>query len=136
MTEFNNAVSYTIKNALSGVYPDYYIDFSLLLLSRGDLPNVKTPAAAAQAGGNIGFTWTDNSGTGKAKPGDKVILVAYCEELFCCAYSSGSATRSAGSSTLKVPGLTGRKVHTYIGFLSADGKDIASSIYTGEIQLL
>jgi len=136
MSEFNSAISYTIKNALCGEYPNYYVDYSQLLLSRGDMPGVKNPSVAVDGKENIRFTWTNNSGTGKAKASDRVILAAYCEELLCCAYTIGSASRGDGSATLRAPGLSGRNVHAYIGFVTKDGKDIASSVYTGELVMM
>jgi hypothetical protein len=47
--DFNTATSYTLANAITGTYPDYAIDPSKMLVSRGAL----TPAAAG--GGNIEF---------------------------------------------------------------------------------
>src|SRR5258705_2925994 len=53
MTGFNNALSYTLKNAITGTYPDYTIDYSMALVSRGNLPNTTDPAAAVSSPGQV-----------------------------------------------------------------------------------
>jgi hypothetical protein len=133
MTGYNSAVSYNLKNAITGTYPDYTIDYGLVLVSRGDLPNVAAPVATAVAGGMVQFDWTDNSGTGKTKARDKVFVVVYSPALNMVLYTPGSALRSEGTETLDARTFTGQTVHTYISVTSADGKDIANSVYTGSV---
>ncbi|MBS1564457.1 MAG: hypothetical protein JST39_08700, partial [Bacteroidetes bacterium] len=78
MTEFNNAVSYTTKNAISGSYPDFRIHYDRLLLSRGSLPNADEPMAQ-EDNGFLHFSWKDNSGLGKAAATDKALLICYIQ---------------------------------------------------------
>lgn len=136
MTGFNNAVSYNLKNAITGTYPNYSLSNNLVLVSRGDLPNALGPAAVAAPGNTINFTWTDNTGVGKAKANDLAMLLVYCAALNLSIYTTGSAARSAGSDTLDVSTFAGQTVDTYIAFISADGRSIASSIYTGELTVV
>jgi hypothetical protein len=135
MTGFNNALSYNLQNAITGTYPAYAIDFAHLLVSRGDMPNASNPTAVAAAGSKVNFAWTDNSGTGKAKPTDLALLAVYCEDYNQCIYTTGSAARSAEADVLDVSQFSGKQVETYIGFVSEDGKSIASSIYTGVVTV-
>ena len=132
---FNSAFSYTLKHAIAGSYPDYEIDYSLALVSRGDLPNATTPAAAAPTTTSIHYTWTDNSGVGKAAPTDQSLLVVYCPSRNQCLFSTSGGERSAGAATIDVTPFQGQTVQTYIGFVSENGKDIANSMYTGEFTL-
>ena len=134
MTGFNSAMSYNLKNAVTGIYPDYTLDYSMVLVSRGDLPNATAPAAST-AGSNVTFTWTNNAGMGKALATDKAMLVVYCEDYNMCIYTTGSAARSAGTDLLDVSTFSGKTVQTYIGFISEDGKDVAGSIYTGPLTI-
>lgn len=133
MTGFNNAVSYNLKNAITGVYPNYSLLYNLALVSRGDLPNALGPTAIAAAGGKVVYSWTDNTGVGRAKATDLAMLLVYCPALNMSIYTTGSAARSAVTDTLTVSTFSGQTVETYIAFISADGKDIASSIYTGQV---
>ncbi len=135
MTGYNNAVSYNLKNAITGSYPTYSISYADVLVSRGDLPNVLAPTATAAAAGGIKYDWTDNTGVGKAKATDKAILVVYCAAHNMAIFTTGSALRSAATETINASSFSGEQVHTYIGFISEDGKDIASSIYTGAVTV-
>ncbi len=130
----NSAASYVMKNAVIGEYPNLAIDYSYVLVARGDLPNVIIAAAASTEPGKISFTWTDNAGRGIAKKDDKAILVAYCEEkkLFYSKYKDG-ASRSDGLDELETKGLSGKTVQTWLSFISANKKDVAPSVYTGEV---
>ena len=46
-TEFNAAMSYILNNAITGVDPDYIVDYTLALLSRGGLSMPLNPSADA-----------------------------------------------------------------------------------------
>jgi len=50
-------------------------------------------------------------------------------------YTTGSALRSAGTEVFNATVFAGEVVETYIGFISEDGKDIASSLYTGQLSV-
>ena len=134
MTGFNNAVSYTLKNAIVGSYPSYEVDYSLALVCRGDLPNAIAPAATAAAG-NVTYTWTPNAGVGRAAATDKAILAVYCPALQQCIYTTLGADRSTGTASINVSPFASHAVYTYIGFISADGKDISNSFYTGMLNI-
>lgn len=134
-TGINSALSYTLKNAIAGTFPTYNIVYGDVLVSRGDLPNVLGPAVVSGAGSILSFSWTDNSGVGVAKPTDKAILAAYCPAFNQCIYTTGSADRSALTDDLNLLTFSGQVVETYIGFISEDGRNIASSIYTGQVTV-
>jgi|SRR6266498_522678 len=134
MTAFNSAMSYHLRFAITGTYPNFSIDYSLAQVSRGDLPNTNGPTVT-KSDNNINFTWTDNSGTGRALATDRAILVAYCPSLNQTIYTTNGGARIAGSGSLNAANFAGETVHTYIGFISEDGKEVATSIYTGELSL-
>ena len=134
-TGANSAVSYILKNAIGGTYPTFSIVYADVLISRGDLPNVLAPSVTMEDASQLVFNWTDNSGVGIAKPGDRVILAAYCPATDQCIYTTGSAARSALTDALNLASFSGQAVHTYIGCISEDGRNIASSNYTGEVTV-
>ena len=135
MTAANSAFAYLLKNAISGVYPGYAIDYSRVLVSRGDLPNADNPTATATAGSTIHYAWTDNSGMGKAKPGDKSILVVYCPAMNQVRYITEGDTRDQQGGDFAVAMFHGKQVQTWVGFISADGKEIATSVFTGQLTV-
>ena len=134
MTAFNSAMSYHIKDAIDGIYPNYVIDYSLAQVSKGSLPNAIAPVATA-TGTDINFTWTDNSGTGTALATDQAILVAYCAATRQTIYTTTGGARSAGAGSLNVSPMAGQTVETWIGFISVDEKEVATSFYTGSLAL-
>lgn len=134
MSEFNAALSYNYHNAITGTPPDYKIDFTKALVSRGELPNATAPAATV-TGHIVYFTWTDNSGSGTATATDKAVLVVFCPNQNLAQYSTNSAQRSAGAASIDVTNFSGETVETWIAFLSEDGKEASNSIYTGELTI-
>jgi hypothetical protein len=134
MTGINNAFAYNIKSAVTGVYPSFAIDYSLALVSRGDLPNALAPAVTSGAGSVLTFSWTDNSGTGSAKATDEAIFVAYCPALKQAIFSGG-AVRSDLTGDLNLVPFSGQLAETWICFISEDEKNVATSIFTGEVTV-
>ena len=132
-TGINSALSYTLKNAVTGTYPVFSIDYAAALVSRGDLPNVLAPSIVMGAGSLLVFSWTDNTGVGVAKATDKALPVAYCPELNQSIFITAGASRSAITETLNLAAFSGKTVQTYLGFISEDGKNVASSIYTSAV---
>jgi len=135
MTGFNNAVAYTLKNAITGTYPAYTIDYSTALVSRGDLPNAIAPAATV-TGTDIFYTWTPNAGIGKAAATDKSILAVYCPARQQCIFTTIGANRGTGAGNIDVTPFAGETVQTYIAFITEDGKDMSNSFYTGELVIV
>lgn len=133
MSEYNAAFSYNYQHAVTGTPPDYEIDFSKALVSKGDLPNAVAPAATL-TNNTVFFTWTDNSGTGEAAATDKAVLVAFCQNFNLTLYSTTAAVRSAGAGALDVTNFAGEAIQTWIAFLSADGLNASNSMYTGELS--
>ncbi len=131
LTGYNKAFSYNIKNVFTGTHPDLSIDYSMVLLSREDLPNAGSPQAASTTVGKLEFSWMDNSGKGKALGADKVFVAVYCEEKKDWKYGKQLSARSDGRCTLETPQFSGKSVHSYIGFMSENGKEVTDSIYTG-----
>lgn len=136
MSGFNNAMRYTLDNAITGSYPSYTVNYSMALVSRGDLPNALAPVASATVAGQVNFAWTDNTGMGKAAATDKAILVMYCPARQQSIYTLAGPDRSIGTAVLPVSGFSGEQVQTYLGFISEDGRRIASSIFTGQLTVL
>jgi hypothetical protein len=136
MSGFNKAFSYNVLNAITGVYPAFAINYPMVLLGRGDLPNAIAPAAASAAAGKLTFSWTDNSGTGKALATDKVVVAAFCEVLDHWIYDYSGSGRSTGTYVLDVSAFSGKAVQTWLGFISANGKFVANTLFTGAVNVL
>jgi hypothetical protein len=135
-SEFNAAMSYTIKHAIVGTYPDFEIDYSKLLVARGTLTGANDAAATAITG-KIKLTWEDNTGIGEARPTDNSMLVAINPEKGEAAYITDGAPRSACTEQLAVsPFWAGDEVEIYLAFISEDGKDVATSVYCDSVTVV
>ncbi|MDR1679219.1 MAG: DUF6266 family protein [Prevotellaceae bacterium] len=132
---FNAAMSYTLANAITGTYPDYEIDPSKGLASRGSL----TPAANATAeldNRDLVFTWDDNSGVNSAKQTDKALIAVLNPAKEEAVTDTAGAERVTGTQAVELPaGWSGDEVHAYLGFISEDGKEVANSVYLGVFEV-
>ena len=125
------------KKAVTGVYPDFTIDYAKVILSTGNFDNAGGPAANSAEAGKLVFTWKDNSNAAKKTLiSDLAFVAAYSEELNSWIYEPKAATRNAGTFTLDVAEFSGKPVQTYIGFMSADGKKVSTSLFTGAVNVL
>ena len=132
---YNAATSYMLANAITGVFPDYAIDESKVLISSGSL----TPAADAKAiaaGKNIEISWNDNSGVGSAKQTDTTLVaVVNTAKREAATYPEG-AERVDETQTVVIPAdWSGDSVDVYLGFISEDGREVANSVYLGNITI-
>ena len=104
-TAFNAAMSYLLKNAVTGSGPDISIDYA------------------------VTFTWTDNSGTGDAQPTDVAMPLVYNKDKRVAVYDMQAATREDGTGELTLPeGWDGDALAIYLAFRSADGRYQSNSL--------
>ncbi|MBP5371816.1 MAG: hypothetical protein J6Y55_07860 [Bacteroidales bacterium] len=134
-TGFNAAMAYNIKNAIVGEYPNFKLDYSKALVSRGTLTPVEGANANVTSSG-VTFFWRDNSGTGNALLTDMAMPLLFNKDKEESVFSTAGGKRFEEETTLTVPAdWTGSKVEAYLGFISADGKSVATSIYLGELTI-
>jgi hypothetical protein len=134
-TAINHAFGDIYANAIIGNYPAYSLDYSKVQICDGSLHNANSLAVSAAGGGNVKFTWIDNTNGPKAKATDKAVLAVYCPELDQAIFTLQGAERRAGSDSLNVMNFTGKVVETWIGFMSANGQLVSSSFYTGQLTV-
>jgi hypothetical protein len=126
-----HSIKHIMKNAFNE-YPAPGINYKKVLVSRGLLWNTQR-ATAKSYSGDITFSWVNDAGIGGANSDDQCILVAYCPGLNKCVFTKEGGERQSGKAELAVPEFRSQTVHTWLGFISADGSRIATSIYTGEV---
>ncbi|MDR1729096.1 MAG: DUF6266 family protein [Prevotellaceae bacterium] len=132
---FNAAMSYTLANAISGAYPDYEIDPSKVLVSRGALTSAANASADVE-NGSIVFAWDDNSGVNSAKQTDKALIAVLNPAKGEAITDTAGTERTAGTQTVALPAdWSGDEVHAYLGFISEDGKEVANSAYLGAVEI-
>ena len=132
-TAFNAAMSYILNNAVTGSSSaDYSIDLSKVLVSRGNLTGAAN-AQATSANGVVTLTWDDNSG---ATQTDKALIVVLNPTRAESVFDAGGNQRVAGTEDISVPAdWAGENVEVFLGFITADGKEVANSIYLGSVTI-
>lgn len=131
---YNEAMKYNKKNATVGYYPDVELDFGKLLVSEGLLLQAINPAVVASAEGLV-YSWDTDPQLPWPEYTDQVMMLAYFPELRLCKYVLFGAMRQLGTDILPLDiELQGAYMETYISFISANRKEVATSQYTGSIN--
>lgn len=130
-TAFNAAMSYVLNNAIIGISPDFSVDYSSALLSKGILSKALNPTADLSTAGQVSFSWDDNSTENNAKPTDRAMLLVYNPMKNESTYQLAGADRIAGSDVLTIPNTyAGDTVELFMAFVALDGK-VSNSSYIG-----
>jgi hypothetical protein len=131
-SQFNSAMSYILNNAIIGVSPDFVIDYSLALVSRGNLSPALNPVFDLTTPGQVQFSWDDNSSYGNANASDKAMVLAYNPLKGESIYQTEISIREDLSQTVILPNsYAGDEMHMFIAFMTADDVLVSNSIYIG-----
>jgi hypothetical protein len=133
-TYLNSILTFVYKNAIAVTEKGFAINYRKVLISKGSLPRGELVHTKVSLD-SIHFTWDGNNGKNTHRQRDRAILVAYCEALNRCAFSTWGARRCDGEAILEVPQFYGHEVHTWLSFISADGQSISNSMYAGPVTL-
>lgn len=145
-TPYNNAVSYLMKNALVGEYPEVGVDPSKVVVSQGKLAGAEDCTISTKEDGTITFTWGDASSKGNVSPEgnfssesnnspeDQAILLAY--NFAQQQGVSNQVYRKDKSGSVKIPKeWEGDGIACYIFFASDINKDVSNSKFLGMTRL-
>jgi hypothetical protein len=136
MTARNSAVGSILSNAIVGVYPDFSIDYSKVLISQGGLDNEPvTTLSITEAAGVLTWHWNFDPVLNAEGSDDRAILVAYCPALNRSLYQVFGPARSTNAATLNVSPFKGQSVVTWIAFITEDGSSLSESEFTGPINV-
>lgn len=133
MTEFNAAMSWNYHHAVTGSYPEFAIDYSRVLVSRGTLAGAWNPQVKTEAG-QLRFTWQNNADNMQVMDTDRVLLLAYNPSRQKAVYLTGGNTRDSGSQQLIIPSFfKGEELHCYIAFQNMEHTAASNSQWLGSI---
>ena len=131
-TAFNSAMSYVLNNAIAGTAPNFNVDYSLALLSKGNLSTPLNGGVDLATANQVTFDWDDNSADGNANATDKAMVLAYNPSKKESIYILDGAQRSTTSQILTLPAsYTGDTIQLFMAFVSENGKVVSNSIYLG-----
>jgi hypothetical protein len=130
---YNEAVSYNKMNALQGEYPNISIDYSKILLSKGDLPAAKEVQIEKTENG-IAFTW-DTSDISSQRQHDRTMLLVSFPELGVLSYHPSGSKRIEGKDLLYFDqDYKDEHMEVYISFVNAEGTQVSDSVHAGTIE--
>ncbi|MDT0294177.1 DUF6266 family protein [Mesonia ostreae] len=131
-TEFNAAMSFILNNAITGIEPNFEIDYQNAKLSRGALSEPLNAATDLTVPGQITFNWDDNSAEGNANENDKAMLLAYNPLKRESISVLNGAQRDAGAEIITIPSsYSGDNLELFMAFISEDETELSNSIYLG-----
>ena len=138
MSPVNACVSYNLKRAITGASPNFSIDFSKLLYSRGKLPEANELEVIIDTPATVKYKWYANiTGSQDGKPTDKATFLVYNPTKDKFVSLSGVIARSALQYSLAVlPTWAGDTVHVWMSLASADGELVSNSTHVGSFLLL
>lgn len=133
----NGALSYNMTHCVAGSYPEMYIDFPNLVLSKGDLQGTWSPNVASAERKTVDFSWTNGPFSRLCAADDQVLLVTYCPEENSFFMLTDGGNREAGTIRLVAPDdFAGKTVHCYISFYSKEMDYSSTNQYLGEVTIL
>lgn len=134
LTGFNAAMSYTMENALTGISPDFTINYAKVMVCRGNLPGALNPVVTSLVAGQVDFAWDNNDWDAGANAADKVVLVVYNPVKQKAISVIGDATRATGSESVEVPELFSTdSVQCYIGFTNANQSEFSNGEFVDAV---
>jgi hypothetical protein len=130
---YNEAVSYNKMNALQGEYPNISMDYSKVLVSKGNLPAAKQTQIEKTENG-IAFTW-DTSDISSQRQHDRTMLLISFPELGIVSYHPSGSKRIEGKDLLYFDqDYKDEHMEVYISFVNAEGTQVSDSVYAGTFE--
>lgn len=137
-TAMNAAVSYHLKFAIIGAGADFRIDFKKAVFSRGDLMVSWVVEVLCAGKALLQVKWDDAvNETLFCKADDVACFIAFSPKLGQFAAFSHAAERKDKEAVLRLPAkFSGKVVHCWMQYASADGGGVSTSLYVGEFSLV
>ncbi|WP_448103900.1 DUF6266 family protein [Pedobacter panaciterrae] len=141
-TAQNGASSYNIREAVIGEYPHLELDYTKVMISKGELPCPINPKVELE-NNVLTFKWHVDPLCGYPLNRDQVMMLAYLPANNTVRFVLSGARRNAGTDTLLVHLEKGDSeqskkddvIETYIAFISDDRLSISNSVYVGRIEV-
>jgi Family of unknown function (DUF6266) len=125
-----------IRNAFRNDHYRFRIDYSKLVLSKGNLPIVPRMSVSSPKSGKLVFRWTDDSGIGRSRASDQLFIAIFNCRSKSWILKHNVTKRSAGICTIDIEPFGSKRLQIYIGFVSADGAKVSDSLYMGVVNVV
>jgi hypothetical protein len=136
MTAMNLATKYHLDNAVTGVKPNYLINYPAVQFTTGKLDRA-TAVAAAVEGRAVTISWLDTGVPSEiSSDKDRATVIFYSTKQKKFLRYSDYVDRDALTITLNIPFVFGgESLHAYLFFKSVDGKLTSKTDYVGLIPI-
>ncbi|MBB2147982.1 DUF6266 family protein [Pedobacter gandavensis] len=131
---YNEAVSYNKKHAVTGEYPNAFMDYPKAMLSMGTLLKAEKPQIQLM-GTAIEFSWDVPADLPWRNRNDRAMLLLYWPDQNQQTHCLSGSHRIDGKHRLEIdPSLANERVEAYISFISDDASEISDSVYAGSLE--
>jgi len=136
-TPVNAATGYHLKHAITGVSPNYVIDYPKVVFSVGNLEEPQMAGVTTGGTAKIDFDWAGLVNADEGAATDRATFLVYNPTLKKYVSVRDVAARSSMAFSLTVPAAwIGHDVHCYMAFTSLDGKKVSNSVYVGGMPVI
>lgn len=133
---FDAAKSYVMTEVLQPVGDTVVINYSKMLISRGNLRGLDTSSISVITNHTLALHWTDDSGQAMANATDVLLLVLYLPTLNVFEVFKTEATRQEGNANISYSEYyMGLEAQCWASFGTALGNQYAVSTYLGVLVL-
>jgi Family of unknown function (DUF6266) len=132
----NKILKENVRNAFRSDHFRFKIDCRKIIFSKGNLPIALRMSVSSAMSGKLIFSWTDNSGSLRALPTDRLFVAIFNRESKTWVFNIDANSRFACHYSMEAGRFLGKPVQVYAGFVSLDYKRISTSLFLGEVRVL
>lgn len=135
-TSYNLALQQILSNAITGIYPDYAIDYPFAAFSQGPLSGLEGIVVLPEAG-SLALSWDNSVLLANSFSDDMVNVLIYEPETGNYVIGPLNIQRSAGTADITMPAnWTGKMVHVFVSCKSLEKGDVSDSMYAGSATVI
>ena len=134
-SRLNMALSYHIKEAISGVYPSYTIDYSKVMFAKGNLLGL-TGETLVLTVNELTISWENNSSQSNALATDELLVLIYNQNTDTIEIIESAVTRADAILVRPMLNLVpGQVLSVWAAFHRKADKLVSTSQYLGTVTL-
>ncbi|MGV3686471.1 MAG: DUF6266 family protein [Daejeonella sp.] len=135
-TSYNVALQQILNNAITGVYPDYTIDYPFAAFSQGPLSGLLGVVILPEAG-NLALSWSTAVELANSFSDDIVNILVYEPESANYVIGPPSVERGMGTADIAMPAeWVGKTVHVFVSCKSLEKGAVSDSSYAGAATVI
>ncbi|ACU04042.1 DUF6266 family protein [Pedobacter heparinus] len=135
-TPMNRAVSYHLREAVTGDAPDYGLDFKKAIFSRGELLASWILEVLCLVNAVLRIKWGNGPASVFSNDSDKASFIIYNPAKEAFVTFTNAAARADRHAVLQLPeDFAGDVVHAWQHFVNVEGNAVSTSVYLGALMV-